>query len=165
MTQGGTTKIPPIMTWNTTQASFAAAITSAGTPGNQTGLRCDSTDPAIITNATLATVSMKYGTAFTSTPSLESYMQHYGIGCWGNTGINSTTAEGYTSLGRAGAWIGCVMDDTVGHTFNAYSGAGADSGFGIGCGGGNPAKTTSAGWDDWTAAASVNTLPAYVWIR
>lgn len=30
---------------------------------------------------------------------------------------------------------------------------------------GNPAKTTSAGYNEWTIATSTNTLPAYVWVR
>jgi len=164
MKQGGVSKIPPIMIWTNPLSSFAAAITAAGTPANTSGLRCDSTEPPIAANATVANVTMKSGTAFTSTPGTEPIIQHYGIGCWANNSSNSTTAETFASIGRAGAWIGCPLDEQ-GHTFNNYAASGADSGFGFGCGAGNPAKTTSAGWGDWTAGASVNTLPGYVWIR
>jgi len=167
MTQAGATKIPPIMIWNTSITNFATAITTAGTvvaADTPQGLRCDSTDPAIAVNATVGNVAMKSGTAFTSPPTTESIIQHYGISCWGGNSTNSTTAETFSSVARAGAWIGCVLNE-LGHTFNALSPTGSDSGFGFGCGAGNVAKTTSAGWGDWTAAASVNALPGYVWIR
>jgi len=167
MTQAGATKIPPIMIWNNSITNFATAITTAGTvvsTATPQGLRCDSTDPAIGVSATVGNVGMKSGTAFTSPPSVEPIIQHYGISCWGGNSTNSTTAETFSSVARAGAWIGCPLDE-AGHTFNNYSATGADSGFGMGCGAGNVAKTTSAGWCDWTASASINALPGYVWIR
>jgi len=167
MTQAGVTKIPPIMIWNNSITNFATAITTAGTvvsTATPQGLRCDSTDPAIAVSATVGNVAMKSGTAFTSTPSVEPIIQHYGISCWAGNASNSTTAETFSSVARAGAWIGSPLDEG-GHTFNALASYGADSGFGFGCGAGNVAKTTSAGWGDWTASASINALPGYVWIR
>ena len=163
MTQGGTTKIPPIMIYNTSR-TFAQAITAAGTPGNPTGVLCDSTDPVIPTSATYWNMAMKSGTAFTDSSGMEDIMQGYGIGSWANNASNSTTAEGYSSLGRSGAWIGCPLDEGA-HTFNATSNTGADSGFGFGGGAGNTAKTFSAGYAEWSLSASTNTLPGYVWVR
>ena len=158
-----TVKVPPIMIYNNAR-TFAEAITLAGTPANGSGLRCDSTDPVIATNATYANVSMKSGANFTLQMNVETIMQHYGISCWCNNASNGTPAEGYASIGRAGAWIGCPLDD-AGHVFNAVGNSGSDSGFGFGVGAGNGAKTTSAGYAEWTAGASTNTLPGYVWVR
>ena len=166
MNQGGP-KVPPIMIWNTAR-TFAEAITLAGGANaanavNNT-VKCDSTDPAIGVNATYYNMTMKQGPRFFDAVGQEDYIQAYGIAMWGNNGTNSTTAEGLPSTGRAGAWIGCPLDDQ-GHTFNNNTNAGSDSGFGIGVAGGNPAKTSSAGYDEWTINATVNTLPAYVWVR
>jgi hypothetical protein len=163
MTQGGTAKIPPIMIYNTSR-TFAQAITAAGTPGIQTGLLCNSTDPVIPANARYWDMTMKSGTNFTDANGAEDYIQGYGIGSWANSSANTTTAEGFTSIGRAGAWIGCPLDEGT-HTFNAASNSGADSGFGFGGGCGNPAKTFSAGYAEWTLNSSINTLPGYVWVR
>ena len=163
MTQGGTAKIPPIMIYNTSR-TFAQAITAAGTPGNPTGLLCDSTDPALPNSARYWDMTMKSGSNFTDSNGQEDYMQGYGIGSWANNAANSTPAEGLSSIGRAGAWIGCPLDEGA-HTFNATSNIGADSGFGFGGGCGNPAKTFSAGYAEWTLSASTNTLPGYVWVR
>jgi hypothetical protein len=163
MTQGGTTKIPPIMIFNTSR-TFAQAITAAGTPSTSSGLLCDSTDPALPNGARYWEMTMKSGTNFTDANGAEDYMQGYGISSWGNNSTNSTTAEGFSSLGRAGAWIGCPLDEGT-HTFNSASNSGADSGFGFGGACGNPAKTFSAGYAEWTNSASTNTLPGYVWVR
>lgn len=164
MKQGGVSKIPPIMVWNTTISSFGSAIQRAGTPADGSGLRCDITDPPLGNSQYYYSMPMKSGTNFTNTGSVEGIIQHYGIGCWADPAVNSTTAEGFPSLGRAGAWIGAPMDEG-GHTFNNVTNANADSSFGFGIGGGNPAKTTSAGYTQWSVATSTNTLPAYVWIR
>lgn len=167
MTQGGVEKVPPIMIFNTSR-TFAEAITAAGGASAASAtnniLKANSTDPAIATNAAYHSMTMKSGTNFTDPGGQEDIIQGYGIAMWGNNATNSTTAEGYSSTGRAGAWIGCPLDDG-GHTFNNDHNAGSDSGFGIGCAAGNPAKTTSAGYAEWTNAASTNTLPAYVWVR
>ena len=167
MKQGGVDKVPPIMIFNTSR-TFAEAITAAGGASAASAqnniVRADSTDPAIATNATYHAMTMKSGTNFTDASGAEDIIQAYGISMWAGNSSNSTTAEGFSSTGRAGAWIGCPLDDG-GHVFNNASNTGSDSAFGIGCAAGNPAKTTSAGYAEWTNASSTNTLPAYVWIR
>jgi hypothetical protein len=148
--------------------TFAEAITAAGGASAASAVnntvKADSTDPAIGVNATYHGMTMKSGTNFTDAAGAEDIIQAYGISMWGGNSTNSTTAEGFSSTGRAGAWIGCPLDEG-GHTFNNNTNAASDSGFGIGCAAGNPAKTTSAGYGEWTNAASTNTLPAYVWVR
>jgi hypothetical protein len=163
MTQGGTAKIPPIMIYNTSR-TFAQAITAAGTPVNGAGLLCNSTDPVMPANARYWGMTMKSGTNFTDANGAEDYIQGYGIGTWAGNSQNSTTAEGFPSIGIAGAWIGCPLDEGT-HTFNIASNSGADSGFGFGGGCGNSAKTFSAGYAEWSLSASANTLPGYVWVR
>ena len=167
MTQGGSEKVPPIMIFNTSR-TFSDAITLSGgsnaASGQNNTVKCDSTDPSIATNATYHNVSMKSGSNFTDVGGAEDIIQGYGIAMWANNASNSTTAEGLSSVGRAGAWIGCPLDEG-GHTFNANHNTGADSGFGFGASTGNTAKTTSAGYSEWTNSTSTNTLPAYVYIR
>lgn len=164
MWQGGTRRIPPIMIYNSARSSFKQAIIDAGTPANGSGLRCDSTDPQIGTSATYYNMPMKSGSAFADVGGSEDILQHYGIGCFQNNSSNGSPAEGFASTGRAGAWIGAPMDEG-GHTFNAVGNSGGDSGFGFGGSAGNPAKTWSAGYAEWTNGSSTNTLPGYVWIR
>jgi len=167
MTQNGSPRVPPIMIFNTAR-TFAAAITLAGgataASGQNNIVKADSTDPVIPTNATYYNVPMKLGPQFIDTYGAEDIMQAYGIAMWANNGTNANPAEGLPSVARAGAWIGCPLDE-VGHTWNANSNSGSDSGFGFGMGAGNPAKTTSAGYGEWTINASTNTLPGYVWVR
>lgn len=167
MTQGGVAKIPPIMIFNTSR-TFAEAITLAGgatAASNQNNtVKCDSTDPARGNSVAYHAVPMKSGSAFTDAAGSEDVMQAYGIAMWANNAGNSTTAEGFSSTGRAGAWIGCPMDEGS-HTFNANTNSGADSGFGFGFAAGNGAKTGSAGYAEWGNASSTNTLPGYVWVR
>lgn len=167
MTQGGVAKIPPIMVFNASR-TFAEAIALAGGANAANGqnniVKATSTDPVRGTSVSYWNVPMKSGTAFTDAAGVEDFMQAYGIAMWANNASNSTTAEGLPSVGRAGAWIGCPMDD-AGHAFNNDSNTGADSGFGFGFAAGNPAKTGSAGYAEWTNSASTNTLPGYVWVR
>ena len=167
MTQGGVAKIPPIMIFSTSR-TFAEAITLAGGTGAYGGynniVKATSTDPAIGSSASYLTMTMKSGTAFTDPAGVEDIIQAYGIGMWGNNASNSTTAEGFASTGRAGAWIGCPLDEGA-HTFNGDTNIGSDSGFGFGFAAGNVAKTGSAGYAEWTNGSSTNTLPGYVWVR
>lgn len=167
MTQGGVAKVPPIMIFNTSR-TFAEAITLAGgataANGQNNIVKADSTDPAIAVNASYHNMTMKSGTAFTDPGGSEDILQAYGIGMWANNSSNATTAEGFASTGRAGAWIGTPLDEG-GHTFNNNHNTGADSGFGFGFAAGNGAKTGSAGYAEWTNASSTNTLPGYIWVR
>jgi len=73
--------------------------------------------------------------------------------------------SGNDSLGRAGAWIGCPLDEG-GYTFGgASSNAGADSGFGFGGGSGNTARTWTSGYAEWGKGSQVvNMLPGYIWL-
>ena len=162
-----TEKIPPIMIFND-KRTFKRAIELAGGTSAASGqnniIKADSTDPAISSSVTYHNMTMKSGTNFTDDVGAEDYIQAYGIGMWANNSTNSTTAETFSSTGRAGAWIGCPLDN-AGHSFNNNSNTGSDSGFGFGASAGNPAKTTSAGYNEWTKSVSVNTLPGYVWVR
>ena len=167
MTQGGAAKIPPIMIFSASR-TFAEAITLAGGTGAYSGynniVKATSTDPAIGASATYWNMTMKSGSAFIDAGGAEDIIQAYGIGMWANNGSNSATAEGFASIVRSGAWIGCPLDEG-GHTFNADTNSGSDSSFGFGFAAGNPAKTGSAGYAEWTNASSTNTLPGYVWVR
>ena len=69
------------------------------------------------------------------------------------------------SVGRAGAWIGCPLDEGNSTQGSNSSNAGADSGFGLGGGSGNNARTWTSGYAEWGLGNSVvNCLPAYIWL-
>ena len=167
MHQGGTAKYPPTMHFSTAR-TFAAAITLAG--GTSAASNANNAVPATSTTPSYTT-NMKYhdtgfeknGNSFTDANGAEENVNNYGIAMWATNSTNFIVAEGYDSVARAGAWIGCPLDEQN-YTFGSNSG-GAGSGFGFGSATGNPAKTTSAGYSEWTNSASTNTLPGYVWIR
>ena len=72
---------------------------------------------------------------------------------------------GVDSLGRAGAWIGCPLDEGSSQQGSAGSNVGADSGFGMGGCSGNNARTWTSGYAEWNLGNSVvNCLPAYIWL-
>ena len=72
---------------------------------------------------------------------------------------------GVASLGRAGAWIGCPLDEGNSQQGSAGSNVGADSGFGMGGCSGNNARTWTSGYAEWNLGNSVvNCLPAYIWL-
>ena len=72
---------------------------------------------------------------------------------------------GVDSLGRAGAWIGCPLDEGNSQQGSAGSNVGADSGFGMGGCSGNNARTWTSGYAEWNLGNSVvNCLPAYIWL-
>ena len=167
MHQGGTAKYPPTMHFSTAR-TFAAAITLAG--GTSAASNVNNTVPATSTTPSYTT-NIRYhdtgfeknGNSFTDANGGEPNVNNYGIAMWSLNTSNSTTAEGYSSVGRAGAWIGCPLDEQS-YTFGNNSGN-AGSGFGFGASAGNSPRTTSAGYNEWGLSASTNTLPAYVWIR
>ena len=168
MDMGG--RVPPIMIFNTSR-TFAAAMALTSTTTNNGGLRADSTDPAFgagaghdYSNATA--FPMKVGTNFPRQPGgVESLIQGYGINVWANNSNNSTTSvDGFSSTGIAGARIGAPMDEG-GHTFNAISNSGSDSGFGFGATAGNTARTTSCGYIEWASGHTTDAFPGYVWVR
>lgn len=167
MTQGGVAKVPPIMVFNVSR-TFAEAIAVAGGSGaaltQNNIVKANRTEPVRGNSISYWNMPMAAGSPFTDVGGAEDIMQAYGIGMWANNASNATTAEGFASTGRAGAWIGCPLDEGA-HTFNNDSNTGADSAFGFGFAAGNPAKTGSAGYAEWTNATSTNTLPGYVWVR
>ena len=167
MHQSGTAKYPPIMNFTTTR-TFAEAITAAGgataASGYNNTVAANSTSPSYSGGFYHDAGFEYYGNTFTNTGLYERYVQNYGIAMWGNNSSQSTSAEGYSSTGRSGAWIGCPLDNN-GHTFGNNTNSGSDSGFGFGASGGNSPKTTSAGYCEWNGTSSTNTLPGYVWIR
>ena len=168
MHQDGIAKYPPIMNF-TTERTFAEAITASGgataANGQNNLVAANSTSPSYTTNVLYHDTAFEYnGNTFTNTGLFERYVQKYGIGMWSSDASNSTTAEGFASVGRGGAWIGCPLDNN-GITFGSNHGTRSDSGFGFGASGGNTPKTTSAGYCEWNGTSSTNTLPGYVWVR
>ena len=155
----------PIMIWNTGRTMFNF-INGNSAGAGFAGYPCDSTDPAIGSNALYDTMPMKIGaTIGTAQTGNERYVQAYGINCWANNASNGTTdTRGFSALGRAGAWIGAPLDEG-GHTFNATSNGGSDSGIGMGGGAGNSTRTWSSGWGEWNSTVPIDSLPGYVWIR
>ena len=85
---------------------------------------------------------------------------------WGLTVEDSHPTINYIdSIGYAGAWIGCPLDEGDCNPFGNSSNNGADSGWGMGFGCGNPGRTGTAGYAEWGRGTEcVNTLPAYIWL-
>ena len=85
---------------------------------------------------------------------------------WGLTVEDSHPTINYIdSIGYAGAWIGCPLDESDSNPFSNTSAVGADSGWGMGFGCGNPGRTGTAGYAEWGRGTEcVNTLPAYIWL-
>jgi hypothetical protein len=157
-------RIPPIMIFNTAR-TMAESISAAGGVSNGAGLYANSTDPQIQTNNTYYNMPMKSGPNFPAMTVSEDIIQGYGIGMWANNASNNTSNTNGSSNGRAGAWIGAPLDEG-GHTFNATSNNGADSGFGLGGNAGNNPRTWSSGIATWANGDTIQGhLPAYVWVR
>ena len=181
--------VAPIMQFSSTQTLYGAF--SGGYAANGGGVTASSTDPQIGNSATYHGMTNYMGPGFTDMGGLEDIMQSYGLNKWAAANTNSTSANnqssfnktgvvkghqltvedshpnisGNDSLGRAGAWIGCPLDEG-GYTFGgASSNAGADSGFGFGGGCGNNARTWTSGVAEWSRGNEVaNYLPAYIWL-
>jgi len=183
-------RVAPIMQFSSNQTLFGAF--SGGRAANGGGVTASSTDPQIGNSATYHGMTNYIGPNFTDIGGAEDIMQSYGLNKWGNNASNSTsgnnqgsrsynsgTLRGYQltvedshpnisgmdSVGVAGAWIGCPMDEG-GFTFGtASSNGGADSGFGFGFGCGNNPRTGTSGYAEWAKANEVvNFLPAYIWL-
>jgi hypothetical protein len=155
--------VPAIMQFNTARTMYSA-MQNNGT-GAFGGLGCDSTTPAISTNLRYQDGGFyAVGGPFGSQTGAEPYIQLYGINSFANNASNSTSDNAsLLSVGRAGARVGCALDDG-GHTFNAASNGGSDSGFGFGFCAGNAARTGSCGYAEWNSTAVVNTLPGRLWV-
>tara|TARA_R100001480_G_scaffold52512_1_gene65878 strand:- start:931 stop:2349 length:1419 start_codon:yes stop_codon:yes gene_type:complete len=182
-------RVAPIMQFNSNQTLYGAF--SGGRAANGGGVTADSTDPQIADNATYHNMSPKIGPTFTDLGGAEEVMQSYGLNKWAAASTNSTSANnqstrsktgtvkghqltveeshatvsGLSSEGYAGAWIGCPLDNQA-FTFGGdTSNAGADSGFGLGGGCGNSARTWTSGIAEWARGSEVaNYLPAYIWL-
>jgi hypothetical protein len=182
-------RIAPIMQFSSSQTLYGAF--SGGRAANGGGVTASSTDPQIGNNATYHGMTNYLGGTFTDLGGAEDIMQSYGLNKWANNAANSTSANnqgsrsitaggkgfeltvedshgnisGNDSIGYAGAWIGCPLDEG-GFTFGgASSNAGADSGFGFGGGTGNTARTWTSGVAEWGRDNEVaNYHPAYVWL-
>jgi hypothetical protein len=157
-------RIWPVMVFNTGRTMYN--FINGNSPGSRdAGYGCDSTEPSIGNTSNYASVPMAAGANVSNQTGNEPYIQKYGINCWSNNSSNGVTdTRGYSSLGRAGAWVGAAMDEG-GHTFNAEANAGSDSGMGFGGGAGNSTRTWSSGYGEWNNANPVDLLPGYLWVR
>jgi len=183
-------RVAPIMQFDSATTLYANF--SGGRASNGGGLTADSTDPQIGNSATYHSMEPYIGANFTNMSGSEDMMQSYGLNKWANSATNSTSANnegsaglnsdvsqgfqltvedahrhtaGQDSVGVAGAWIGCPMDEG-GFTFGGdSSNSGSDSGFGMGIGCGNAARTATSGIAEWAQGNRVaNYLPAYIWV-
>ena len=93
-------------------------------------------------------------------------LQYASLKGWGLTVEDShPIINGIDSIGVAGAWIGCPLDEGNSQQGSNSSNVGADSGFGFGFCAGNPGRTGTAGYAEWARGTEcVNTLPAYIWL-
>lgn len=161
----GAGRVYPIMIFNTGRTMFN--FINGNSPGSGfAGYAANSTDPSMGTNLSYDSFPMKQGSNVSLQTGNERYRQMWGINSWANASSNGNPdCRGYASVGRAGAWVGCPLDEG-GHTFNNSSNGGADSGIGIGGGAGNSARTWSSGYGEWAAGCSVvDLLPGYLWVR
>ena len=184
-------RVAPIMQFNSTQTLYGAF--SGGLASNG-GVTADSTDPSLGTGtaATYHAMTNYMGPNFTDLGGAEDRMQPYGLNKWLGVSSNSTSSNnqgsgnvhanvskgfqstvednhpnitGIDSIGRAGAWIGCAMDEGASNQANATGLTGADSAFGFGGACGNTARTWTSGYAEWARGAEVaNLLPAYIWV-
>ena len=182
-------RVAPIMQFSSTQTLYGAF--SGGRAANGGGVSPTSTDPALSVGATYHGMINYLGGTFTDLVGLEDKMQSYGLNKWANNSANSTSANnqgsrsltaggkgfeltvedshdnigGNDSIGFAGAWIGCPLDEGNCNPLATASNFGADSGFGFGGGCGNNARTWTSGIAEWNRGNEVaNYLPAYIWL-
>jgi hypothetical protein len=153
---------PAIMIFNTPRTMFNAMQNNAAAAFG--GLGADDRSPQY-SNSSFASAAFYFsGGPFGVQANTETIIQQYGINCFANTASNGTPDNaGLASVGRAGARVGAPMDEG-GHTFNNSSNGGADSGFGFGFCAGNPARTGSCGYAEWSAGVPINTLPGRLWV-
>jgi hypothetical protein len=161
----GAGRVYPIMIFNTGRTMFN--FINGNSPGaGFAGYPANSTDPSMGSNVSYDSFPMKTGSNIGLQTGNERVRQMWGINSWANNSTNGNPdCRGFSSIGRAGAWVGCPTDEG-GHTFNNSSNSGADSGFGFGGGAGNPARSWSSGYGEWAGGCSVgDLLPGYLWIR
>lgn len=129
------------------------------------GLGCDATTPTITTNLRYDSAAFyQLGGPFEAQTGFEPIIQLYGINSFANNASNGNPDNaGLSSVARAGARVGCALDEG-GHTFNNGNNGGSDSGFGFGFCAGNEARTGSCGYAEWSSSAVVNTVPGRLWV-
>ena len=184
-------RVAPIMQFNSTQTLYGAF---SGGLANNGGVTADSTDPSLGTSTTLTyhTMTNYIGPNFVDLGGAEDRMQPYGLNKWLGVSSNSNSSNnqgsgnvhanvskgfqltvednhpaitGIDSNSRAGAWIGCAMDEGASNQANATGITGADSAFGFGGACGNTARTWTSGYAEWARGNEVaNLLPGYIWL-
>ena len=185
-------RVAPIMQFTSNQTLYGAF--SGGRAANGGGVTANSTDPSLGTGTSVTYHSMTnyMGPNFTDLGGSEDRLGSYGLNKWANNASNSTsannngsanlnsnTSKGFQftvednhphiaavdSIGYAGAWIGCPLDEGASTQTANSSNGGADSGFGLGGGCGNTARTWTSGVGEWINGNQVaNYLPAYIWL-
>lgn len=155
--------IPSVMFFNTARTMYTIMQNNSG--GGFGGLGCDTAFPPITTNMTYNNGGFyASGGPFGLQTGQEPVIQLYGINSFANNASNGNPDNaGLSSVARAGARVGCALDEG-GHSFNNGNNGGSDSGFGFGFCAGNAARTGSCGYAEWNSSAVVNTLPGRLWV-
>ena len=156
--------VPAIMYFSTARTMYNAMQNNSGAAG-YAGLGCNSTSPSLPNNVRYQDSSFYYsGGPFGSQTGSEAYVQMYGTNTFGNNATNGNPDNaGLSSVGRAGARVGCPLDNG-GHSFNNATNSGADSGFGFGYCAGNSKRTGSCGYAEWNSSAVVEISPGRLWV-
>jgi hypothetical protein len=153
---------PAIMIFNTGRTMFNAMQNNAAAAFG--GLGADDRAPQYSNTRFDSAAFYFSGGPFGVQANTETVIQQYGINCFANNASQANPDNaGLASVARAGARIGAAMDEGA-HTFNNAANAGADSGFGFGFCAGNPGRTGSCGYAEWSAASPINTLPGRIWV-
>jgi hypothetical protein len=155
--------IPAIMQFNNPRTMYDAMQNNAAAGFG--GLGCNSTTPTITTNLRYDQAGFyQSGGPFGAQTGNEPIIQLYGINSFGNNSTNGNPDNaGLSSVARAGARVGCALDEG-GHVFNNGNNGGSDSGFGFGFCAGNEGRTGSCGYAEWASSAVVNTVPGRLWV-
>lgn len=153
---------PAIMIYNTSRTMFNAMQNNAAAAFG--GLACDDRSPQFSAVRYDSAGFYFSGGPFAVQANTEQIIQQYGINSFANSAAQANPDNaGLASVARAGARVGAPMDEGA-VAFNGASGGGADSGFGFGFCGGNPGRTGSCGYAEWSASTPINTLPGRLWV-
>lgn len=155
--------IPAIMQFTNGATMYNFMQNNAGAAFG--GLGCNATTPTITTNLAYTQAGFyQSGGPFAQQTGFEPIVQLYGINSFANNASNGNPDNaGLSSVARAGARVGCALDEG-GHAFNNGNNGGSDSGFGFGFCAGNEARTGSCGYAEWASSAVVNTVPGRLWV-
>jgi len=159
--------IPAIMNFTTARTMVDAMNLNSVGNGNAYG--SDSQTPSLGTSVRYFDSSFYFsGTdgQFGDQSGSEDYVMRYGINTWANNGSQQNPDNaGHSHVARAGARIGCPLDNGSGYTQGNTTFSGSDSGFGFGGGAGNPGRTWSCGVGEWSNSGVVEAYPGIVWVR